>query len=188
MIDIRKEHVKYWRPQILLLVSNPRSQASLVQFVNLLKKGGLFVIGHVITGNFEQLEKDPASQMQKSVEILSYCSCHFLYYQWRPAKCTVEIDIGVVPNEGGYMTCSIGCYFNTGLKRCGNDFNKTMFLNEMYHILEVQFSINLPQLVTEIMYLEPRIIQELFYKFLIELTSNIRRFILLACVLRCIGL
>ncbi|KAL6242261.1 hypothetical protein RBB50_010809 [Rhinocladiella similis] len=53
LLRLRSEHVKFWRPQVLLFVNDPRRGYKLIQFCNSLKKGALFIIGHVIvTQNF----------------------------------------------------------------------------------------------------------------------------------------
>ncbi|WEW61307.1 hypothetical protein PRK78_006797 [Emydomyces testavorans] len=48
LLRLRPEHVKFWRPQVLLFVDNLDVQYKMIHFCNSLKKGGLFVLGHIL--------------------------------------------------------------------------------------------------------------------------------------------
>ena len=48
-LDETKAHIKFWRPQLLAVVrAQPRGRANALEFLNNLKKGGLYVLGTVL--------------------------------------------------------------------------------------------------------------------------------------------
>eukprot|EP00039_Didymoeca_costata_P014682 m.239795 g.239795 ORF g.239795 m.239795 type:complete len:883 (+) comp16073_c0_seq1:397-3045(+) len=66
LLRLEAQSIKYWRPQVLMLVVNPRSSFSAVQFTNWMKKGGLFVLGHVVVGDLNQKTKDELNRKSKA--------------------------------------------------------------------------------------------------------------------------
>ncbi|KAI5865531.1 amino acid permease-domain-containing protein [Durotheca rogersii] len=53
LLRLKPEHIKFWRPQIILLINNPRNHMQLIQFCNSLKKGSLYILGHaIVTDDF----------------------------------------------------------------------------------------------------------------------------------------
>ena len=55
LLRLKPEHIKFWRPHIILLINDPRKQTRLIKFCNSMKKGSLYILGHVIvTDDFKK--------------------------------------------------------------------------------------------------------------------------------------
>lgn len=73
LLRLRQEHVKFWRPQILLFVSDLDRQYKMVSFCNSLKKGALFVLGHVIvTDDFSSAVPEARRQQSTWTKLVEY--------------------------------------------------------------------------------------------------------------------
>ncbi|KAK6334114.1 hypothetical protein TWF696_002617 [Orbilia brochopaga] len=77
LLRLRQEnHIKFWRPQLLLFVNDPRRSYNLIQFCNSLKKGGLYILAHVIvTSDFRDSLPEAKKQQQAWMKYIDFGKC-----------------------------------------------------------------------------------------------------------------
>ncbi|PHH86487.1 hypothetical protein CDD83_10188 [Cordyceps sp. RAO-2017] len=72
LLRLKPEHIKFWRPHIILLVNNPRRQTRLIQFCNSMKKGSLYILGHtIVTDHFDSGVHEARLQQQAWANYIS---------------------------------------------------------------------------------------------------------------------
>lgn len=72
LLRLKPEHIKFWRPHIILLINDPRRQTRLIQFCNSMKKGSLYILGHVIvTDDFDSGVSEARLQQQAWTNYIS---------------------------------------------------------------------------------------------------------------------
>lgn len=91
LLRLRQEHVKFWRPQILLFINSLDDQYKMVSFCNSLKKGGLFVLGHVlVTDDFTAAVPEARRQQSAWTKFVEYSR----------VKAFVNITVSPTPEWG----------------------------------------------------------------------------------------
>lgn len=86
LLRLKPEHVKFWRPQILLFVNDYETQYKMIHFCNSLKKGALFVLGRVIIAqDFADIVPDVRKEQAAWTKFIEF------------AKVKAFINIAVAP-------------------------------------------------------------------------------------------
>jgi len=95
-LDVRKYHVKHWRPQILLAVADSEAISQhAILVTNALKKGGIFVVGHVFRGS-GSVDDEEDGQKERCVSVAAIPAWTELLVDKLKVKAFVELT--VAPN------------------------------------------------------------------------------------------
>eukprot|EP00808_Paulinella_micropora_P006481 g59129.t1 len=65
------QHVKYWRPEIMVLTQSHSDSLSIIALGNALKKGGMYSVTSVLVGDFEQLAQEAEVHVKAWTRLLS---------------------------------------------------------------------------------------------------------------------